>query len=167
MLAKLKEVLEEKGAPLEEIILEAVYKHVGLSDFEARTGLHLKLCEKYLHDASYLLSKKDYMQAGEKLWGAAAQIVKAVAAKKGIKLDTHAKLWDFVAELRVKLGDPEIGRLWSSASSLHKNFYKAQVRPELVEDYTQDVERLVENLESLSEALKMAFYLLSSDGWRL
>ncbi|MEM3545728.1 MAG: PaREP1 family protein [Candidatus Bathyarchaeia archaeon] len=149
LLNKLKGLSESRGAPLEEVILEAVYEYVGLSDPEAKAELHLKLCEKYLRDAGNLLTGKDYVQAGEKFWGAAAQIVKAVAAKRAVTLDTHAKLWDFIAKLRVELEDPEIGRLWASANSLHKNFYEAQVSPELVEDYAQDVKRLVEKLKKL------------------
>lgn len=87
------------------------------------------------------------MQASEKFWGATTQIIKAVAAKRGVVLDTHAKLWDFIAKLRVELGDPEIGRLWASANPLHKSFYEAYVSPELVEDYAQDVRRLIEKLK--------------------
>lgn len=62
--------------------------------------------------------------------------------------DTHAKLWDFVAKLMVESEDPEIGRLRAPANSF-KNFYEAQVGPELVEDYAQDVKRLIEKLKKL------------------
>jgi len=37
-----------------------------------KAELHLKLCEKYLRDASNLLTGKNYVQAGEKFWGAVA-----------------------------------------------------------------------------------------------
>jgi len=47
---------------------------------------------KYLIDAEALLSKGDYVQAGEKLWGAAAEVVKVVGAKRGVKLRTHSDL---------------------------------------------------------------------------
>jgi len=152
LLNKLKDLSESRGAPLEEVILEAVYGYLELSDPDVKTELDLKLCERYLRDADNLLTGGDYVQAGGKFWGAAAQMVKAVAAKKGATLDTHIKLWDFIAELRVKLEDPEIGRLWASANSLHKNFYEAQVSPELVKDYAQDVKRLIKKLKKLTEA---------------
>jgi len=73
---------ESKGGSLEETILESLCQHLSLSIQEAKVELQIKLCEKYLHDARDLLVKKDYLQAGEKFWGASAQIVKAVAAKK-------------------------------------------------------------------------------------
>jgi hypothetical protein len=43
----------------------------------------LELPERYLGEAEELLARGDYVQASEKAWGAAAQIVKAVAAREG------------------------------------------------------------------------------------
>lgn len=148
-MAKLRDLSDTRGISLEEVILEAIYEYVNLSDPEMKSEMHLNLCEKYSRDAEELLSKGDYVQAGEKLWGAAAQALKAVAARRGITLDTHAKLWNFVAKLRTELDDPEIGRLWSIANALHKNFYEVQISPELVKDYAQDVKKLVDKLKRL------------------
>jgi hypothetical protein len=55
-----------------------------------------RLNGKYLRDAENLIRKGDYAQASEKLWGAAADIVKAVGAKRGVDLGTHASLWEYV-----------------------------------------------------------------------
>jgi len=52
-------------------------------DPEARFEVHLELSERYLGEAEELLARGDYVQASEKAWGAAAQIVKAVAAREG------------------------------------------------------------------------------------
>lgn len=52
----------------------------------------LSLHEKYLKDADKLLEAKDHAQASEKLWGAAAEIVKSVTAERSIELKTHADL---------------------------------------------------------------------------
>lgn len=60
---------------------------------------HLNLNNKYLKEAEKLIEKEDYVQASEKLWGACAEIVKAVAEKRGKHLRTHGDLWDFVREL--------------------------------------------------------------------
>ena len=45
--------------------------------------VHLALSEKYLKEAEEFLEKGDYTQASEKVWGAASQIVRALAAKRG------------------------------------------------------------------------------------
>ncbi len=44
---------------------------------------YLKLNDKYLMDAYARIAKQDFVQASEKLWGAAAEIVKAIAARRG------------------------------------------------------------------------------------
>jgi hypothetical protein len=91
---------------------------------EVRTEEYLKLNGKYLLEAEEFLKKKDLAQASEKLWGAAAEIVKAVAAKRGVELGTHASLWAFVAELDHQ--NPTLGLVdeFSYAGNLHTNFYE-------------------------------------------
>ncbi len=84
----------------------------------------MRLCEKYLSEAEEFLAKKDYVQASEKAWGAASQIVKALAAKEGEELRSHASLWEYVDRLAEKLRDVELRRLWRTASVLHQNFYE-------------------------------------------
>jgi uncharacterized protein (UPF0332 family) len=101
-----------------------VLERLGIADPEARAELHLKLCEKYIREAEELLAEKDYVKACEKAWGAAAQIVKALAAREGRKLGSHAALWKYVDELAERLGDAELRRLWRTANALHQNFYE-------------------------------------------
>jgi hypothetical protein len=97
---KLKEESEKTGVSEEEIILEALSKALNEPlDPETKVEIHLKLSEKYMKDAEEFLTKKDYIQASEKAWGAAAQIVKALAAKEGKDLRGHASLWQFVDEI--------------------------------------------------------------------
>jgi hypothetical protein len=91
---KVLEALERRstaeGRAVEELVGEAIFKQLGIDDPEARAELHLKLCEKYMRDAEELLEKKDYAQASERAWGAASQMVKALAAKEGRELSSHA-----------------------------------------------------------------------------
>ena len=54
--------------------------------------IHLKLSEKYMKEAEDLLAKGDHAQASEKAWGAAAQIVKALAAREGKEIRSHREL---------------------------------------------------------------------------
>ena len=91
---------------------------------EARTDEYLKLNSKYLFEAQQLLGKKDLAQASEKLWGAAAEIVKAVAAKKRLELGTHASLWAYVEELDRQNPGLRLIEQFSYAGNLHTNFYE-------------------------------------------
>ena len=111
---------------------------------------YLDLNRKYLSEGGRLLAKGDPVQASEKFWGAAAEMVKAVAAGRGVELRTHADLWTFVTKLRDELNDPEITRLFSIAGMLHQNFYEASMTPKAVRDGAESVKRFVNKLEKLT-----------------
>jgi len=150
-MKKLVGKADELGLTAEELTINALADYLGLTDPITRSEIHLELCEKYLHGSEPLLGKGDYTQASEKLWGAAAQMVKAVAARRDRTLDTHAKLWGFIGELVKETKDEEIADLWSSANALHKNFYEVQLPSELVELYGTRVKKLIEKLKKLLE----------------
>ena len=98
-------------------------------------------------EAEALLKKADYSQASEKFWGAAAEIVKAVAEKMTRKTKTHGDLWDFVIEL--DKDHPELGLMhdFYDASHLHSNFYEDDLRPEAVQVGAQSVRSLVRKMQ--------------------
>ena len=154
LLAILKRRANSEGKSLEELISDAVFGHYGINDPKIRTEVHLKLCEKLLREGEELLAKKDYVQASKKFWGAASQMIKALAAKRGLELRSHGELHKFVAELTKESGDPEIRRLWQSAASLHQNFYENWLPPEMVEGNADDVKNLIEKLRKLLSSCK-------------
>jgi uncharacterized protein (UPF0332 family) len=118
-------------------------------DPKAKVELYLKLCEKYLSEAEDYMSKKDYIQASEKAWGAAVQIIKALAAREGRDLRSHKELHEYLAYTVRKVGDIELRRIWSAAGELHRNFYEAWLPPELVNGYFEDVKEFVNRLRKL------------------
>jgi len=145
-LEALEERSESEGKAVEELISEAIFKQLNISDPEARVELHLKLCEKYMREAEDFLTKKDYVQASEKAWGAASQIVKAVAAKEGKELRSHATLWEYMDRLAEKLEDTELRHLWRTANVLHQNFYENWMPSREVELSVKDTKNLLEKL---------------------
>lgn len=108
---------------------------------------YLKLNDKYLEDAYALIAKEDFVQASEKFWGAAAEIVKAIAARRGFVIKSHAELYKFVSKLGTELEEPELVRLFSLASTLHQNFYEDWLPPETVMDHAEAVKELVVKLK--------------------
>ena len=110
---------------------------------------YLELNRKYLGEGESLLMKGDPVQASEKFWGAAAEIVKAVAAERGLELRTHADLWAFVTKLRDEVKEPEITRLFGLAGMLHQNFYEASMTLEAVRDHAQAIKEFISKLERL------------------
>mgnify|MGYP005635685709 CR=1 FL=1 len=138
-----------EGKALEELVSETLLKQLNMTDPDVKVELHLKLCEKYMREAEDLLARRDYVQASEKAWVAASQIVKAVAAKEGKELKSHASLWEFLDYLADRLGDLELRHLWRTANALHQNFYENWMPPREVELSIRDVKSLLEKLKSL------------------
>jgi hypothetical protein len=105
------------------------------------------LNNKYLKEADALIGKGDYVQASEKYWGAAAEMVKAVASKRGIDIKSHGELFSFVSRLKDELHKPDLPRLFSLASTLHQNFYENWLPPETVRDHAEAVREFVARLK--------------------
>jgi hypothetical protein len=151
---RIEERLEEEsrrtGASEEELIVEALSKVFGEPlNPETRVEIHLKLSEKYMMEAEEFLRKGDFVQASEKTWRAASQIVKALAAREGRELRSHGELHRQAIKIAGETGDEEIRILWQSAGMLHQNFYENWLPPEMVEGNIKDVKKLVEKLRHL------------------
>ena len=150
LFERLLEEARKRDMAVEELIAETLLKVLNIPlDPSDRVELHLKLCEKYLREAEDFLSRKDYVQASEKGWGAATQIVKALAAKEGRELRSHGELHKEVIRIVKETGDDEIRLLWQSAIALHQNFYENWLPLEMVEKNIGDVKKLVEKLKKL------------------
>ena len=96
------------------------------------------------------LAEGDTRQASEKGWGAAAQMVKAVAERRGWAHQSHAALYRVVGRLADETGDEEIRRLFDVAGNLHVNFYENWNTARNVTAGLNDVERLLDRLEPLA-----------------
>lgn len=81
--------------------------------------------------------------------GAAAEIIKAVAARRGRSLGTHRSLGAFIAELDEEKPSWGLLRDFNAANSLHMNFYEDWLPPKLVLDGSDAVKDLVAKLRSL------------------
>ena len=95
------------------------------------------------------LAQGDLQQASEKGWGAAAQMMKAIADARGWEHGRHRHLHRIASRLRGETGDGDIRRLFAVASTLHENFYENQMTAADIEQDLADVERLLEKLEAL------------------
>ena len=105
---------------------------------------------RLLAQANEEFAAGDFRQASEKGWGAAAQIVKAVAEKRGSPHNTHNRLFQIVADVAGELGDTDISRLFTVASSLHTNFYEDWMPSGIIRVGLDDVDRLVAKLDPLT-----------------
>ena len=105
--------------------------------------VHRDQCRVYLEKAKQALVDGDMYQASEKGWGAASQIVKALAEERGWEHWSHWRLTGAVSRIVEETGDDEFRSLYAVASQLHTNFYEGDLSAVLVERSLEDVERFV------------------------
>ena len=95
------------------------------------------------------LAAGDVRQASEKGWGAAAQMVKAVADRRGWDHQGHAQLFRTVQQLRQETGDQDMLWLFGTANQLHINFYEDYLDAETVGGGLDSVALLINKLRPL------------------
>jgi hypothetical protein len=110
---------------------------------------YLRLNGKYLREAEELLARGDYIQASEKLWGAAAEIVKAVAASRGVMLGTHKSLVRYVLELHKQNPGLGLRQGFAIAETLHINFYEDHLPEEEVRLRAEEVKSFINKMKEL------------------
>ena len=101
----------------------------------------------FLDNAKEFLRQGNLYQASEKGWGAAAQILKALAERRGWDHRHHSLFQQAVDTLAEETGDQEYPLLFSSADSLHKNFYEGNMAQATVALHLAQVTNRVEKVE--------------------
>ena len=143
----LRKKAEETGYLPEDLGIEFVLKGLNEDiDPEDLVEHYQSLSESYLTEARKMLQAGDLVQASEKLWGASALAVKAIAAKRGLKLEQHGSLWNFVSTLSTERRDEDISLYFSVANSLHRNFYEDQMNKDVIELLARRIETLIAKL---------------------
>ena len=112
--------------------------------------------QKYHEASRHLLAQArseleagDVRQASEKGWGAAAQMLKAIAEDRGWEHDRHRHFSRIASRLRYELGDGELYRQFRVAEGLHDNFYEDTLSADDVGLDLADVARLLDKVEPL------------------
>ena len=93
---------------------------------DARIRKHLAQAKDYWRQAPLELAQGDVCQAGEKGWGAAAQLTKAVATRRGWHHYDHVAVQEAINALAEELPEQaeSIYRGKGAAERLHGNFYE-------------------------------------------
>ena len=104
---------------------------------------------EYLVKAFEELEAGDLTQASEKGWGAAAQIVKAVADERGMDHRSHRAILLAAQELTQEAGDNDLEVHFAFASQLHVNFYEATLNDAGVAMRLRQVAQFVDRIELL------------------
>ncbi len=88
-------------------------------------------------------------QASQKGWGAAAQMVKAVALARGWHHRHHGLLTQAVETLAAETNDDDLSDRFAIANSLHINFYEDALSSRTVRRHLDQIEVLTDTLESM------------------
>ena len=104
---------------------------------------------EFLTKAQEEVTRGELTQASEKGWGAAAQMVKAIAQERGWEHNGHFLLYQAVHNLVDETGDTQLVTLFQVAGNLHSNFYENWLPADVVRSGLDDVNELVDKLEGL------------------
>ena len=110
---------------------------------------HLAISQRFREQGFAEIESGDLLQGSEKLWGAAAHAVKAVAEQRGWRHDSHALLFRAVRTMAATSGNPRIISRFQSASDLHTNFYEAQLRLEALNENAEEVSEFINEIATL------------------
>ena len=103
----------------------------------------------YLTKAHRELAQGDLLQAAEKGWGAASQILKAMAERRRWPHSQHASLYRVVDRIVQETGDDLIIYQFAVANELHVNFYEERMSASMVTDRLKRITAFVERVEAL------------------
>ena len=124
-------------------------------DFEAVNDYETQAREFLAKGRDYL-AVGDLHQASEKGWGAAAQMVKAVAEAQGWTYDRHSDFSWVINQAFLKTGNDRLRELRGIPNDLHGNYY---VRKRFL-----DADVIRRDIESVAELVDLLAPLTGMDG---
>lgn len=102
------------------------------ADSEPRES-HAAHCQRMLDHAARMIEDGDRIQASEKMWGAFAHRIEAIAAQRGWECKAHDDLRVITEHIARRTGNDRIADLYHLANSAHQNFYKDRLSlPDIV-----------------------------------
>ncbi len=125
---------------------------------------HVQMSRRFLEHAYLELAKGDRVQASEKVWGAAAHALKAIAKQRGWLHYQHSTVLDVGEQLAREFGrEDEFGKYLNSADAMHKNFYENVRRSSAIRIALRDVEKLVDELDGIRNSPPRPFTVADDD----
>ncbi len=110
---------------------------------------HITTAEEFLEAADRELAAGDLLQGSEKLWGAAAHAVMAIAMEREWSGTSHRALKNAVERLATESTDPSIERGFLAAEKFHRNFYHNFLEASEIEPDRRYVRELVTRLTEI------------------
>ena len=115
------------------------------------TEEHSQTAQDFLAASDSEFAAGDILQGSEKLWGAAAHAVMAVAQQRGWRFGDHRSLKAAANRLADELREPVLASNFSVAEKFHGNFYHDFMQDFEIDDDRQKVRDFVNRVLSLPE----------------
>ena len=115
------------------------------------TQEHTQTAQDFLSASDREFDAGDVLQGSEKLWGAAAHAVMAVAQQRGWRFGDHRALQAAANRLADELRDPRISEQFGLAQKFHANFYHDFMQDYEIERDRPAVHRFVNRVLSSPE----------------
>jgi hypothetical protein len=110
---------------------------------------HARAARTFLEAADQEFAAGDVLQGSEKLWGAAAHAVMAIAQERGWRFNSHGALKDAARRLSEEYADLSIRDRFAVAEKFHGNFYHQWMPDIQVEQDRPIVREFVDQVLSL------------------
>lgn len=120
----------------------------GSNDMES----HAAMSRRFIAHARDELDKGDRLQASEKLWGACAHALKAVAIQRGWDHDKHRQIHNIAIQIGHEFGRPDFETKIRVANSFHENFYENVEEEDSIRRAIDEAEDFIANLEGVRAA---------------
>jgi hypothetical protein len=122
---------------------------MGGGKLTTRTEEYTAMSRELFRKAVEALDQDDLVQASEKLWGAAAHIIEAVAERHGWPHLDERDLYRTVDRLAAETGDRGLPALFAYASGLYTNSIENWRDRGFVEEGVGHIREFMEKMEAL------------------
>ena len=116
---------------------------------QAESDRYAAISQRLIGQAEEELQKGDCLQAGEKVWGAVAHAVKAVAEQRGWVHHNHRRLHDIADQIADERARPDLRLLFAASNIMHDNFHEDFLDADRVEQGVKDASLLMRELEAI------------------
>ena len=109
--------------------------------------------DRLLEHAERMLAEGDRLQASEKIWGAVAHGLKAVAGERGWPYETHADAGVIASYVANQVAQPDISVYFRAIRDLHRNFYDDEQEIDEIRDALGYARRMLDLLNAAHAAM--------------
>ena len=113
---------------------------------------HMAQADYLMDIADHPLIADNLQLQSEVLWGAATQMVKAVAKSSLLPCESHRELFRAVRECARRTADASLLREFDNIEELHVNFYNGELSSDAVADLYDDTTGFVAKMQRILNA---------------